>query len=111
MKRQSKLTSFANRCYQTLKQVPKGKVTTYEALAHAMGTKAVRAVGTALKKNPFVPKVPCHRVVRKNGEIGKYARGPKMKASMLSKEGVGVKGDKIPDLKRYLHKFGSRKSR
>lgn len=111
MNRQSKLTSFANKCYQTLKKVPKGKVTTYEDLARAIGTKAARAVGTTMRKNPYMPKVPCHRVVRKNGEIGQYAKGAKMKASMLQKEGVPVEGAKIPNLKRYLHKFGSRKSR
>lgn len=111
MSRQSKLTSFANKCYQALKKVPKGKVTTYEDLAHAVGSKAVRAVGTAMKKNPYMPKVPCHRVVRKSGEIGQYAKGVNIKASMLKKEGVPVDGAKIPNLKRYLHKFGSRKGR
>lgn len=51
--------------------VPKGKVTTYGAIAQALKT-APRAVGQALKMNPFAPEVPCHRVVATSGNIGGF---------------------------------------
>jgi len=57
--------SFSESCYELLKKVPKGKVTTYKILAEKIGTKAYRAVGTSMNKNPFAPKVQCHRVVNK----------------------------------------------
>ena len=55
--------TFAQRIYFQLKKVPKGKVTTYKALAENLNSKAYRAVGTAMKNNPYAPTIPCHRVV------------------------------------------------
>ncbi|MFZ1971035.1 MAG: MGMT family protein [Candidatus Nanoarchaeia archaeon] len=97
--------SFYERCYSLLRKVPKGKVTTYKALAEAMRTKAYRAVGTAMNKNPYAPKVPCHRVVNSNGKIGGYASGTKKKIEMLRKEGIQIKNDRIEDFERYLYRF------
>ena len=54
--------TFSERCYKLLLKVPKGKVTTYRDLAHALDTKAYRAVGQAMNRNPRAPIVPCHRV-------------------------------------------------
>jgi methylated-DNA-[protein]-cysteine S-methyltransferase len=64
------MTQFQQLCYQTLKnQVPAGKVITYARLAKLIGNpKAYRAVGNAMNKNPFAPEIPCHRVVKANGE-------------------------------------------
>ena len=64
--------SFNERTYDLLKKVPKGKVTTYKALAEKLGTKAYRAVGQAMRCNPYAPKVPCHRVVKSDGSIGGF---------------------------------------
>lgn len=96
--------SFNERCYSILKKVPNRKVTTYKELAKAMKSKAYRAVGNAMNKNPYAPKVPCHRVVRSDGSIGGFASGPKKKISMLKKEGVEVIKGKV-DLKKYLYRF------
>lgn len=97
--------SFSEKCYAFLRRVPKGKITTYKALAHAMGTKAYRAVGTAMHKNPYAPEVPCHRVVKSNGEVGQFASGTKRKIEMLKKEGILIRDNKIVDFKNHLHKF------
>ncbi len=61
--------------YELLKQIPKGKVTTYKALADKLRTKGYRAVGQIVGKNPNAPKVPCHRVVRSDGGLAGPARG------------------------------------
>ena len=66
------MKSFNEHCYDLLKKVPKGKVTTYKDLAKALKTKAYRAVGNAMNKNPYPGsrkgQVPCHRVIKSNGE-------------------------------------------
>lgn len=98
------MVSFNERCYAILQKVPKGKVTTYKALAKAMKTRAYRAVGNAMNKNPYAPKVPCHRVVQTSGLVGGFASGTKKKIQMLKKEGVEIVKGKI-DLKKYGYKF------
>jgi len=96
--------SFNEQLYRLLKTVPKGKVTTYKELAKALNSKAYRAVGNAMNKNPYAPKVPCHRVVKTNGEVGGFAGGTKKKIAMLRKEGVEIKDSKI-DLGKFLYRF------
>lgn len=96
--------NFNEHCYALLKKVPKGKVVTYKSLAKAMNSKAYRAVGNAMNKNPYAPKVPCHRVVKTDGSIGGFASGPKKKIAMLKHEGVEVVNGKV-DLKKYGYKF------
>jgi len=98
------MKSFNERCYALLRKVPKGKVTTYKNIARALNYKAYRAVGNAMNKNPYAPRVPCHRVVKSDGFIGGFASGPKKKTLMLKKEGVEVVNGKV-DLKKYLYKF------
>ena len=95
---------FNEHCYQILKKVPKGKVTTYKEIARFLKTKAYRAVGNAMNKNPYAPKVPCHRVVKSDGSIGGFASGIKKKIFMLRKEGVEIKKGKI-NLNKYLYKL------
>ena len=95
---------FSERCYKVLKKVPRSKVTTYREIAHQLNTKAYRAVGNAMNKNPYAPGVPCHRVVKANGKVGGFASGTKKKIQMLKKEGVKIKNNKI-DLKKCLYNF------
>ena len=97
--------NFSSRCYELLKKVPKGKVTTYKDLAHALHTKAYRAVGTAMNKNPHAPIVPCHRVVNSDGRVGQFAHGTKKKIEMLKKERIKVEKGKIVDFEKKLHRF------
>lgn len=98
------MKSFNERCYALLKTVPKGKVTTYKTLARALGTKAYRAVGNAMNKNPHAPEVPCHRVIKSDGSLGGFASGSDAKEALLKKEGVAVINNTI-DLSRYEHRF------
>ncbi len=98
------MKSFNEKCYELLKKVPKGKVTTYRDLAHALHSKGYLAVGNAMNKNPYAPTVPCHRVVNANGGLGGFASGLPKKIEMLKKEGVHVVNGKI-DLDKYLHRF------
>ena len=93
---------FNEKCYNLLRQVPKGKVTTYKSLAQAMNTKAYRAVGTAMNKNPYAPEVPCHRVINSNGKLGGYAFGLPKKIKMLKAEGIEIENNKI-DLEDYFY--------
>ncbi len=98
------MTTFNQKCYTLLKQVPKGKVTTYKEIAKTLGTKAYRAVGNAMNKNPYAPQVPCHRVVNSNGHVGGFASGTKRKIKLLKSEGVEINNKRI-DLNKYLFKF------
>ncbi|MBI5398840.1 MGMT family protein [Candidatus Woesearchaeota archaeon] len=96
---------FNERVYELLRRVPAGKVTTYAELAHALGTKAYRAVGNAMNKNPYAPLVPCHRVVKSDGCIGGFALGCEKKIALLEKEGVYVKNGKIVGFDKKLFRF------
>ena len=97
-------TKFQEKVYKICKKVPKGKVITYKEIARALGTKAYRAVGTALNKNLYAPEVPCHRVINSNGKIGGFASGVSKKIKLLKKEGVEIKGKRI-ELKNFLFRF------
>ena len=99
--------SFAKKCYQLLLQVPQGRVTTYKELAKALGTRAYRAVGQAMNRNPRLIEIPCHRVVCSNGEIGGYALGVEKKIELLQKEGVVVKGNRVEGMEGILYRFSS----
>ena len=97
--------SFEEKCYELLMQIPKGKVTTYKEIAKALKTKAYRAVGNAMRKNPNPVHVPCHRVVKANGSVGGYVEGTEKKIALLLAEGVEVKKGKVVDFEATLHHF------
>jgi methylated-DNA-[protein]-cysteine S-methyltransferase len=100
------MTLFQKKCYEMLEKVPQGYITTYADLAIAIGHKgAYRAVGSAMNKNPYAPKVPCHRVVKSNGDLGGYAFGSAIKTKRLHQEGVLVSHHKIVNFKNKLFKF------
>ena len=99
-----KEVTFDERCYEILKQVPAGKITTYKALANKLGTKAYRAVGNAMNRNPYAPNVPCHRVISSDGSLGGFALGVKKKVQMLKEEGIEIINNKI-NLSKYGYKF------
>jgi len=96
--------SFSDSVYVMTSMIPMGRVTTYGAIAKAMGFPgAARAVGQALGANPNPVVVPCHRVVRADGVLGGYSggHGPATKAKLLSREGVRVSAGKV-NLNKYL---------
>ncbi len=101
-----RLSIFQEKLYARLRQVPAGKVVTYQDLAQAIGSKAYRAVGTAMNKNPFAPDVPCHRVIKANGEVGEYAHGSAAKIALLLAEGVEIQHNRI-DLTRFRYHFAA----
>lgn len=100
-------TSFNDKCYELLKLIPEGKVTTYREIARALNTRAWRAVGSAMAKNKDLIVIPCHRVVRSNGVIGEYALGSDRKADILMNEGVTVANGKVKNLEKFLHTFSN----
>ena len=88
------LTPFQRLVLEKTREIPYGEVRSYQWVAREIGAKrAVRAVGTALAKNPIPFLIPCHRVVRTDGQIGHYsAGGSTMKSKILAFEGVDVEG-------------------
>jgi methylated-DNA-[protein]-cysteine S-methyltransferase len=100
-------TDFQQRVWDALTKIPQGRVTTYALLAKYLQTGAVRAVGTAVGKNPNPPKVPCHRVVRSDGSIGKYStgKGTPTKIALLKAEGLRIEDEKIFFTEKNLHTF------
>jgi len=95
-------TYFYCHCYGLLSQVPAGRVTTYKALAEALGTKAYQAVGRAMNQNPNPIEVPCHRVVNADGRLGGYVMGQQQKQRLLEEEGICIQSGKIQDFKDKL---------
>ncbi len=93
------MKSFDERCYEVLRRVPRGRVTTYGEIARALGCGAFRAVGGAMNRNPHAPGVACHRVVCAGGKIGGFAHAIDIKIDLLKGEGVEVKDGKVVDFK------------
>ena len=84
-------TKFQLKVWTYLKKIPFGIVKTYSQVAKAIGKPlAARAVANAIGKNPYAPKIPCHRVVRSDGSLGGYSGkgGVKIKRFLLKKEGI-----------------------
>jgi methylated-DNA-[protein]-cysteine S-methyltransferase len=87
--------SFNEKVWAMTARIPKGKVVTYGDIARALKTKAYRAVGNALNRNPYAPGVPCHRVVGGNGSLTGFASGLEKKTRMLESEGVRVIASRV----------------
>ncbi len=82
-------TSFQQRAWKALSNIPYGTTLTYEEQGKLIQAKhALRAVGNANAKNPFCILLPCHRIVRKNGTLGGYAGGVQVKQALLKLEGA-----------------------
>lgn len=92
---QKRAQTFKEKVYKIVTQIPKGKVMTYKEVAIRTGSpRACRAVGNILNKN-YNPLVPCHRVIRSNGDIGGFRRGRKNKLKILKEEGIKFNKYKI----------------
>jgi AraC family transcriptional regulator of adaptative response/methylated-DNA-[protein]-cysteine methyltransferase len=91
-------TPFQLKIWEALLRIPEGKLVSYSAIARVVGKpSAQRAVGTAVGDNPVAYLIPCHRVIKNNGEIGKYHWGAPRKASMIAFEAAG--GRKIDTMR------------
>ncbi|HLC94461.1 MAG TPA: MGMT family protein [Patescibacteria group bacterium] len=101
------MNHFKTRVFHLVATIPKGKVTTYGAIAHALQIKSPRAVGRALHANRDPYKTPCHRVVFSNGTLAtNYAFGGSMRQKMrLEKEGVRFLTKNRVYVKKSLHVF------
>lgn len=104
------VTSFAEKVYALTRRIPRGRVSTYKEIARALGTEAFRAVGQALRRNPYAPDVPCHRVVASDGSLGGFrgkidGRAISKKRHLLAQEGVVVEDNRIRDFARLLYRF------
>lgn len=98
-------TNFNQRVWNLCKKIPKGKVSTYGEIARTLNSKAYRAVGNALNKNPYAPIVPCHRIINSKGELHGFATGLKAKKKLLEKEGIKIKGNKVVNFKKFLYRL------
>ena len=86
-------TKFQKKVWNYLKTIRKGTVKSYKQVAIAINKpKSARAVANAVGKNPFAPKIPCHRVIRSDGLLGGYSGkgGVKTKKLLLKREGIIV---------------------
>ena len=84
-------TAFQLKVWKYLTKITKGSVKTYSDVAKAIGNpKAIRAVANAIAKNPNPPKIPCHRVIRKDGTLGGYSGkgGINQKRQLLRSENI-----------------------
>jgi len=86
-------TAFEQQVYDALHRIPRGRVTTYALLGRHLSCDSPRAIGQALKRNPFAPEVPCHRVVRSDMTLGGYGGAEdgdplERKRRLLADEGV-----------------------
>jgi methylated-DNA-[protein]-cysteine S-methyltransferase len=114
-KKLAKLSSYQQGILRLLAEVPKGKVTTYGDLAKELSKRdpkwspnAGRAVGTTMRNNPCGPQIPCHRVIKSDGDVGNFRGGAKgaveEKIRMLRDEGITIHNRKV-DLKKHRHVF------
>ena len=90
--------SFNQKVWTITARIPRGKVVTYCDIAKALNTKAYRAVGNALNRNPYAPEVPCHRVVGSDGSLTGFAGGLAKKLQLLTEEGVALRANDRVDL-------------
>ena len=84
----ARLTRFEQAVYRVVAAIPRGQTRSYGWVARRLGRPtAARAVGNALHRNPFAPRIPCHRVVAADSTLGGYAGGLARKRTLLRREG------------------------
>jgi len=98
-------TAFQRRVYEAAKKIPRGRVTTYKMIARRIKCRSCRAIGQALRRNPFAPIVPCHRVIASDLTPGGFhghqtGQAVRNKLKLLGREGVSFHKGKLanPDL-------------
>lgn len=99
---------FSEQVFSLVSQIPKGKVASYSDIAHALGTKAYRAVAQVLKTNPTPIKIPCHRIINSSGKLGGYFGNSQeslmYKKELLLQEGVQFTSKGLVP-KEYFYQF------
>lgn len=96
--------TYVEQVYELVRHIPKGRVTTYGAVAATLGLGSSRMVGWALNRNFGSANVPAHRVVNRNGELTgrNHFATPTMMQELLENEGVSVRNDKVQDFERLF---------
>lgn len=92
------MKNFAKKIYRVVARIPRGKVLTYGEVARRAGVPgAARLVGNMMAKNPSWPDIPCHRVVRADGFVGRWSGrgGRNKKINLLRKEGFEIRRGRI----------------
>lgn len=89
------VTDFQKKIYKIVAKIPQGQTRTYKQVAEDLGIKAYQAIGQALKKNPDPENIPCHRVIKSNGEVGGYFGknnqiSKEKKLKLLRTEGIKI---------------------
>ncbi|RUA23641.1 MAG: cysteine methyltransferase [Bacteroidetes bacterium] len=99
-------TNFFTKVFQVCQQIPRGRVTSYGAIAKAIGwPQSARMVGWAMNKSfTYGEEIPAHRVLNRVGMLtGKKAFGnPNLMQQLLEKEGIPVKNDQVQNFKKYF---------
>lgn len=72
VKNSREISEFQRRVYLALLDVPRGETISYKQLSERIGCRSAQAIGQALKRNPFAPDVPCHRVIASDGSLGGF---------------------------------------
>ncbi|KAF2000665.1 DNA binding methylated-DNA--cysteine S-methyltransferase [Amniculicola lignicola CBS 123094] len=114
MAKQITVSEYQTRVYTLLQQIPSGRICTYATLAKALNS-SPRAVGGALRNNPFAPEIPCHRCIASTGFIGgfkgdweKVPSGQNQTSKLVLLKGEGVEFDEkgmLVDKKRLWDEF------
>lgn len=96
------VTPFQREVYDAIRMIPKGRVATYRQVAAMIGCRSARAVGQALKRNPFAPAVPCHRVIASDMTLGGFqgkttGSAVTAKEALLRSEGVFFVDGRLAD--------------
>ncbi|OGV62141.1 MAG: hypothetical protein A2498_07975 [Lentisphaerae bacterium RIFOXYC12_FULL_60_16] len=99
------VTPFQHRVYEAISRIPRGRVATYAAVARTIGCGSARAVGQALRVNPFAPEVPCHRVIASDLSPGGFQGGRvgvviHRKLALLAGEGVDFVDGRLADVRK-----------
>lgn len=102
-------SEFDMKVYRATSRIPRGRVATYAAVAAAIGCLSCRAVGQALRRNPYAPRVPCHRVIASDLSLGGFqgkrsGKALELKRQRLEREGVRWIGHHLAD-ERVLYFF------
>ena len=89
--------------YYLVKQIPSGRVSTYGAVAKALGNPGyARAVGKMMNKNPDADTMPCFKIINSDGSLGGFGLGINDKIRRLKEDGIDVKNGKIVDFKNVF---------
>jgi methylated-DNA-[protein]-cysteine S-methyltransferase len=95
-------TAFESKVYTAVSRVPAGRVVTYKTLGNAVGCASSQAIGNALRRNPFAPDVPCHRVIQASLKLGGYLGDVSGENVARKKKLLEIEGVKFDDAGNLL---------